>query len=46
PEKAMCEDPLFLANLKRRFNIELDVDALIDELKHQKRTKKQYIAAA
>ncbi|WPC76834.1 nicotinate phosphoribosyltransferase [Vibrio porteresiae] len=46
PEKAMCEDPIFLANLKRRFNIDLDVDELIAELKRQKRTKRQYIAAA
>ncbi|MBF9003364.1 MULTISPECIES: nicotinate phosphoribosyltransferase [Vibrio] len=46
PEKAMCEDPIFLANLKRRFNIDVDVDDLIAELKRQKRTKRQYIAAA
>ncbi len=46
PEKAMCEDPLFLANLKRRFNIDVDIDALIKSLKKQKQTKRQYIAAA
>ncbi|WP_136487057.1 nicotinate phosphoribosyltransferase [Vibrio sp. H11] len=46
PEKAMCEDPIFLANLKRRFNIELDVDALVEELRRQKQVKRQYIAAA
>ncbi|PAR35518.1 nicotinate phosphoribosyltransferase [Vibrio metoecus] len=46
PEKAMCEDPIFLANLKRRFNIELDVDALIQELRQQKRSPRHYISAA
>ncbi|MFB9136767.1 nicotinate phosphoribosyltransferase [Vibrio olivae] len=46
PEKAMCEDPIFLANLKRRFNIELDMDALLDELDKQKNQKRQYISAA
>ncbi|SDH47524.1 nicotinate phosphoribosyltransferase [Vibrio xiamenensis] len=46
PEKAMCEDPIFLANLKRRFDIELDVDRLIQELEKQKSQKRQYIAAA
>ncbi len=42
----MCEDPIFLANLKRRFDIELDVDRLIQELEKQKSQKRQYIAAA
>ncbi len=46
PEKAMCEDPLFLANLKRRFNIDVDIDALIESLKKQKQAKRQYIEAA
>ncbi len=46
PEKAMCEDPIFLANLKRRFDIELDIDHLIQELEKQKSQKRQYIAAA
>ena len=46
PEKAMCEDPLFLANLKRRFNIDIDIDELIRSLKHQKQAKRKYIAAA
>ncbi|CAM2752833.1 nicotinate phosphoribosyltransferase [Vibrio diazotrophicus] len=46
PEKAMCEDPLFLANLKRRFDIEVDIDALIKSLKKQKQTKHKYIVAA
>ena len=46
PEKAMCEDPIFLANLKRRFNIEVDMDALLVELQQKKRQQRQYIAAA
>jgi len=46
PEKAMCEDPLFLANLKQRFNIDVDIDDLIKSLKKHKQTKRQYIAAA
>ncbi len=46
PEKAMCEDPIFLANLKRRFGIDLDLEQLIKELKKQKSQKRQYIAAA
>ncbi|SUP50276.1 nicotinate phosphoribosyltransferase [Vibrio metschnikovii] len=46
PQKAMCEDPIFLANLKQRFNIEVDIDALIAELKQKKHTKRHYIAAA
>ncbi|SJL84321.1 nicotinate phosphoribosyltransferase [Vibrio palustris] len=46
PEKAMCEDPIFLANLKRRFDIDIDIEALISELKRIKKSKRQYIAAA
>ncbi|MGC9422800.1 nicotinate phosphoribosyltransferase [Vibrio sp.] len=46
PEKAMCEDPIFLANLKQRFNIEVDMDRLILELQQKKSRKRQYIAAA
>ncbi len=46
PEKAMCEDPIFLANLKSRFNIDVDMDALIESLKKQTLSKRHYIAAA
>lgn len=46
PEKAMCEDPIFLANLKRRFNIDVDIEAFILELQQKKIRKRQYIAAA
>ena len=46
PQKAMCEDPIFLANLKQRFNIEVDIDALIAELQQKKHSKRHYIAAA
>lgn len=46
PEKAMCEDAIYLANLKRQFGIELNVDDLIEQLSQLKKTKRVYIAAA
>ncbi|MCE0495235.1 nicotinate phosphoribosyltransferase [Vibrio salinus] len=46
PEKAMCEDAIYLANLKRQFGIELNIDDLIEQLTQQKKTKRIYIAAA
>jgi len=46
PEKAMCEDAIYLANLKRQFGIELNIDDLIEQLHLLKKTKRVYIAAA
>ncbi len=46
PEKAMCEDAIFLANLKRRFGISVDIDELIDVLRSQQCEVRQYISAA
>ncbi|MDC0610580.1 nicotinate phosphoribosyltransferase [Vibrio sp.] len=46
PSKAMCEDAIYLANLKRQFGIELDIDQFINQLSTMKKTKRVYIAAA
>ncbi len=46
PEKAMCEDAVFLANLKQQFNIDFDIDQLIATLKAMKHNQRKYIAAA
>ncbi|MDW6005108.1 nicotinate phosphoribosyltransferase [Vibrio mangrovi] len=46
PEKAMCEDAVFLASLKQQFNINLDIDKLIETLKEMQHSQRKYIAAA
>ncbi|SHO58153.1 nicotinate phosphoribosyltransferase [Vibrio quintilis] len=46
PEKAMCEDIIYLAHLKQQFNIPLDIDKLISTLKEMKNHQRKYIAAA
>lgn len=39
PEKAMCEDPFFLMNLKQRFGIAVDLDQAIATLQSMKRSQ-------
>lgn len=46
PEKAMCEDAIYLANLKRHYKIDLDIDHLINELEKMQTSQRIYIAAA
>jgi nicotinate phosphoribosyltransferase len=46
PEKAMCEDAVYLAYLKQQLNIDLDMDQIIATLQATQHRQHQYIAAA